>query len=342
MIASRGHSLHAESIVKTMVHLYAITDHGLALIADRGDAFEARHLLADPRLQCLTLDPEEPSALYVGSRGAGVLASSDGGTTWTGAGLPHPEVFSLAVSPADAAIYAGTEPSMLFVSRDGGRTWRELDALRRIPSAPTWSFPPRPWTSHVRWIAPNPADAKLLLVGIELGGLMRSTDGGESWEDHRPGAQRDVHALAWHPRATERAYEAGGGGAAWSFDSGSTWRPADEGRDRNYTWALAVDPEDPDLWYISANPGPRRAHTGSDAQAYIYRWRGEGPWETLGGGLPQPLASMPYALVATSSRIFAGLRDGRIYASADRGDSWTPLRLRGEPLTGLRALAVAG
>ena len=76
----------------------------------------------------------------------------------------------------------------------------ELTGLLELPSRPTWSFPPRPWTSHVRWIAPSPHDADLLLVGIELGGLMRSTDRGETWHDHRPGAQRDVHSLAWHPQ----------------------------------------------------------------------------------------------------------------------------------------------
>src|SRR6267142_2847710 len=90
------------------------------------------------------------------------------------------------------------------------------DGIARLdlPSRPSWSFPPRPWTSHVRWIAPSPHDADLLLLGIELGGLMRSTDGGATWQDHRPGAQPDVHSLAWHPRIPGHAYEAGGRGAA--------------------------------------------------------------------------------------------------------------------------------
>jgi len=83
----------------------------------------------------------------------------------------------------------------------------------------------------VRWIAPSPHDAGLLLVGIELGGLMRSTDGGETWLDHRPGAQRDVHSLAWHPRVPGRAYEAGGGGAVGHVGHGR--QPgAGQGRDR--------------------------------------------------------------------------------------------------------------
>jgi photosystem II stability/assembly factor-like uncharacterized protein len=220
---------------------------------------------------------------------------------------------------------------MLFVSRDGGATWRELSALREIPSAPTWSFPPRPWTSHVRWIAPNPHEADLLLAGIELGGVMRSEDGGQTWADHRPGAQPDCHALAWHPRESQRAYEAGGGGAAWSFDGGDTWRPADEGRDRHYTWALAVDPTDPQCWYVSASTGPFAAHTDRPADAYVYRWRGEGPWQPLEGGLPQPLESMAYALTHRDDRLFVGLANGSLYESPDAGDSWRELAVENSP-----------
>ncbi|MFG0261756.1 MAG: WD40/YVTN/BNR-like repeat-containing protein, partial [Novipirellula sp. JB048] len=232
---------------------------------------------------------------------------------------------------ADGAVYAGTEPSKLFVSRDAGRSWRELTALQDIPSRPTWSFPPRPWTSHVRSIAPHPQDARLLLAGIELGGVMRSEDGGESWSDHPPGAQKDVHTLAWHPSAAGHAYEAGGGGAAWTHDGGRSWQPADEGRDRHYTWALAVDPDDPECWYVSASPNARSAHHSDNrAEAYLYRWRGGGPWQPLAGGLPQPLDHFPYVLAIDSSSLFAGLGDGRIYQSEDRGEHWSPLSIHGE------------
>jgi hypothetical protein len=277
--------------------------------------------------------------VYAGLHGGGVQRTADDGRSWTACALPQPDVFSLAVSAADGAVYAGTEPSALYRSDDGGESWRELTGLLELPSRPTWSFPPRPWTSHVRWIAPSPHDGDLLLVGIELGGLMRSTDGGATWQDHRPGAQRDVHSLAWHPRA-RNAYEAGGGGSAWSEDFGETWRPADEGRDRNYTWSVAVDPEDPELWYVSASTGPFAAHGGGDPQARIYRRRG-GEWHVLAGGLPEPLPKMPYALVATESRIFAGLADGQVWASSDRGDSWRALAVGGDPPAKLVALAYA-
>ncbi len=184
-------------------------------------------------------------------------------------------------------------------------------SLREIPSAPTWSFPPRPWTSHVRWIAPEPARRRPLLVGIELGGVMRSDDGGATWSDHRPGAQPDCHSLAWHPDVPGRAYEAGGGGAAWSFDGGETWEAADAGRDRHYTWAVAVDPDDPDCWFVSASTGPYAAHGRGSAEALrlpLARQPARG--SSLAEGLPQPLDEMPYALAFADGFLAAGLADG--------------------------------
>jgi photosystem II stability/assembly factor-like uncharacterized protein len=323
-----------------MARLYAATGDAIARLDEAGE-WAAELSLRGSGAQCLAVDPHDPDTVYAGLRERGVRRTDDGGRTWVDCSPPEPGIFSLAVSAADGAVYAGTEPSRLFRSDDRGETWRELESLLELPSRPTWSFPPRPWTSHVRWIAPSPHDAALILVGIELGGLMRSTDGGATWQDHRPGAQPDVHSLAWHPRAPGRAYEAGGGGAAFSEDGGDTWQPADDGRDRDYTWSVAVDPDEPELWYVSASTGPFAAHGGRDPQARIYRRRGDEPWEALAGGLPEPLPAMPYALVAADGRLFAGLADGQIWESKDRGDTWRACSLSGEGLERLHALAFA-
>jgi photosystem II stability/assembly factor-like uncharacterized protein len=322
--------------------LYSATGHSIARLDENGDSWSVELSLDGSRVQSLAANPHEPDTVYVGLGDDGVRKTVDGGRTWIEAGLAGEQVFSIAVSRANGAVYAGTEPSALYRSDDGGESWRELEALLELPSRPTWSFPPRPWTSHVRWIAPSPHDADLLLVGIELGGLMRSSDGGESWQDQRPGSQPDVHSLAWHPRAERCAYEAGGGGAAFSEDGGDTWEPADEGRDRHYTWSVAVDPEDPALWYVSASTGPFAAHgmRGGDPQARIYRRAHDGGWVPLAGGLPEPLPSMPYALVAAEGRLFAGLASGELWESRDRGDTWRRCEL-GRPLPGILALAYA-
>jgi photosystem II stability/assembly factor-like uncharacterized protein len=324
-----------------VTRLYAATGDGIARLDESGGAWTVELSLQGSGAQCLAVDPHDGDTVYAGLREHGLRRTTDGGRSWDDCRLPDPSVFSLAVSAANGAVYAGTEPSRLFRSDDGGESWRALDSLLELPSRPTWSFPPRPWTSHVRWIAPNPHDADLLLVGIELGGLMRSTDGGETWQDHRPGAQPDVHSLAWHARDRARAYEAGGGGAAWSDDAGETWEAADDGRDRNYTWSVAVDPDDADRWYVSASTGPFAAHGGRDPQARIFRREGKERWRALDGGLPEPLHAMPYALVCAQGRVFAGLANGEVWESGDRGESWSRAALAGDPLTELHALVYA-
>src|SRR2546421_1336815 len=202
---------------------------------------EAQPVLEGLPVRCVAAAGDR---VIVGTQGAGVLLSSDGGRRWERMELPERDVFSDAIARADGALYAGTEPSRLFVLRDHA-DWTELEALQDIPSRERWSFPPRPWTHHVRWIAPDPHRRERLLVAIELGGVMLSEDGGESFSDHRPGAKRDAHAITWHPLGEGRAYQAAGDGAAWSADGGGSRAGPPAGREPRYLWGPAPRPRGP-------------------------------------------------------------------------------------------------
>lgn len=320
-----------------MTTLYAATGDDVVRIEPRpGGGRVMETLLGGVGAQCLAIDPHDPFRLYVGTFDQGVFRTRDSGRTWqrVGEDLPHQRILSVAISPSHrtdglSAVLVGSEPSAIFRTEDDGATWQAMPALGELPSAPTWSFPPRPWTSHVRWIAPSWHDPDLIFAGIELGGIMRTTDGGATWEDRKPGSYHDAHAVMTHPTAPDRVYEAAGGGVAMSTDRGATWREVDEGMDRHYVWGLAVDPQDPDLWYVSATHGARHAHGDREsAEAFIYRKRGDAPWEALEAGLETPLRSMPYALLiptARPSELYAGMRDGSLFLSEDQGDSWHQL-----------------
>lgn len=328
-------------MTRMMTRIYVATSQHFGVLLEEDNHWNVQLTLQNAGIQCLAVDPADCDIVYAGSRGQGVFKSVDAGMSWQRLPFPEQDVFSLAVSPADGAIYAGCEPSKLFRSRDGGMTWTELTSLQDIPSKPTWSFPPRPWTSHVSWIAPNPHDADILLVGIELGGVMYTEDGGNSWRDHPDEAIRDCHALAWHPTAKGRAYQTGGGGpAAWSEDGALTWERLETGTDRFYGWALAVDPYDPDCWYMSASPSAGNAHSDHNAQAYIYRWQNDGPWVPLTGETQQPLNVMPYALYIYEGVLYAGFRDGSLQYSLDQGETWRTAKLTGDRLASIRAMAV--
>jgi photosystem II stability/assembly factor-like uncharacterized protein len=315
-----------------VARLYAAGYNAVAVVDDG----KGRTALDGRGARCLAVDPKDPDTLYVGTSDEGLFKSTDGGRNWDRlSAIEHPRVTAVAVSPADGALYAGTEPSALFVSRDGGASWRELEGMRNLPSAPTWSFPPRPWTSHVRAIAASHADPDLVVVGIELGGVVRSTDGGDSWQDQRPGAQADCHSLAAHHVDPGLLYEAGGGGFALSRDFGASWEAADEGMDLRYAWGLAADAGDPALVYASAASGPRRAHGGGFSGAAIYRRRSDEGWEAVLEGL----AAFPYALCPdpeAAGALYAGLGDGTILRGADAGEGWEEVA---HVPAGLQALA---
>src|SRR5919108_146092 len=114
-------------------------------------------------------------------------------------------------------------------------------------------------------------------TGDAVARLEEAAGGGWTVAVSLPGS--GAQCLAVDPADRKSLYAGGGGGAAWSDDGGETWHPADEGRDRHYTWSVSVDPGDADLWYVSASTDPFAAHRGSgDPQARIYRRRNTG-WE---------------------------------------------------------------
>jgi hypothetical protein len=182
----------------------------------------------------------------------------------------------------------------------------------------------------VRWIAPDPLVAERLFVGIELGGVMRSLDGGVTWEDRKSGGQHDCHTLATHPQAPGRVYEAAGGGYAESADAGASWQRLDEGLTRRYTWGLAVDPANPDTVLVSAAQGPRQAHDRDQAEAAIYRRSGGSAWQEVGDGLPAPPGTNAYVLATNTAEpgvFYAATRRGDCYRAADTGRSWEQLAI---------------
>jgi hypothetical protein len=310
----------------------ATTGNGLAA-ARRGanGEWSVEMLLADQDVRCLAADPLHPNFVYAGTQGQGVLRSEDGGITWRCAGLTGRIVKALAVSRVEpGAVYAGTKsPPLMFVSRDGGAYWQELEGFRRIRSRPFWFSPAEPpFTAYIQGIALSPTDLAIIVVGIEAGALVRSADGGWTWSGHHQRALRDCHALTFHATNGHWVYEGGGGGAAFSRDAGLTWTRPRAGLDRHYGWAVAADPARPEIWYVTVSPSPWKAHSAGNAQAAIFRSVDGTPWQRLGGGLPEPLDHMPYALLtdpAAPGHIYAGLSNGDVWQSTNYGAGWQRL-----------------
>ncbi|HLH69123.1 MAG TPA: glycosyl hydrolase [Candidatus Dormibacteraeota bacterium] len=339
-----------------MTTIYMAADDTLLCVREKGGRWQVERQLEGRRPRCVAIDPLRPERVWCGTAGSGLWRSLDGGASWRSASarLATASVSAVAVSPneragADGVVYAGTDPSALFRSDDGGLTWEALPGMLALPSAPSWSFPPRPETSHVRWIALDPWEAGTLYVCIEAGALVRSRDGGHTWDDRVPDGPRDTHTLAVHPRAPGRLYSAAGDGFSLpghgyneSRDRGDTWTHPGQGIERHYLYGLAVDPGDPDTILVSAATSPRTAHDPAAADATIYRRSGDGPWQEAREGLPETNGSLRAFLAANPVQpgtFYAGNNRG-LFRSADAGITWeripTPI-----PVTADHAIAVS-
>lgn len=316
--------------------IYLAFDGGLALLHHEGGRWMPEIALQGEDCQCLTVDPHDERRVYCGTFASGLWRSDNAGGAWqpVAGELPYPSVMSVAVSPLEeihghGVLWAGTEPSAIFRSENGGASWLEYPELQNLPSKSTWSFPPRPWTHHVRWIEPDATEPARIFAGIELGGVMRSSDRGATWEDRKPNSQHDCHTLRTHPRAPGVIYEAAGGGFAESRDGGATWQRHDEGLRYRYVWGLAVDPATPDVLVVSASPGARAAHNDDQAEAMLHRRIGNQPWQPLEEGLPPARGTRAYVLGThpDEPHTFYAATRRDLYRSEDGGVHWQQLEI---------------
>lgn len=291
------------------------------------------------RPTCLAADSLVRGRVWCGTHRGGVFMSDDGGRSWQTVGLAGRLIMAVAASPIERdVIWAGTEPSEVWRSSNAGTTWEQTSRLEALPSSSTWSFPPRPDTHHVRWIACHPLEPDRLWVAIEAGALVSTIDGGRTWRDRVADGPWDTHELAVHRNAPDTLRVSAGDGYFESDDGGATWRSPSTGLEVGYLRSVAIDPGEPDVVVVSASSGPYSAYMagGSDGRLYrrVTRDRSstglrtrraevEGRWERVRDGWPEPPSTIAPLLCAGASAGEMWAADERgVHHSNDSGRSW--------------------
>jgi hypothetical protein len=319
-----------------MTRLYVAMQDRMVIVSGRNSHWSVAYGLPHLPLTCVAVDPRRPEMVYCGSFGKGLWHSADGGASWkpAGEGITSAQVTSVAVGDPGqvgslGVVWAGTEPSAIFRSEDGGATWTEPAVLTDIPSSSSWSFPPRPYTHHTRWIAPDANQAGRILVSIEAGGVMRSLDEGRSWEDRKPGGPYDAHTIVSHRMAPGWVYVAAGDGYAESHDGGSSWRWFTDGLRHHYLWSVATDTGDPEVVVLSAARGPREAHDPGPAASTVYRRASGGEWQEASEGLPEEKGTIIPELATNPAEpgMFYLASNRGVFKSADSGLTWEQLEI---------------
>jgi photosystem II stability/assembly factor-like uncharacterized protein len=165
--------------------------------------------------------------------------------------------------------------------------------------------------------ADNPAR---LYAGLEVGGVVRSSDGGVTWQQLH-GPYEDVHSLSVTPARSHTLYAATARQPWRSDDGGETWTAIGAGLPHRYIVPVAVAPDDPDLVLVSCSTSFQR-QTGRLARSTDggRTWQ-EPQW-------PGPGDDMAVAIawdMAEARVVYAGTDGGKLYRSTDRGASWQAL-----------------
>jgi len=333
-----------------MVGIVVVTRAAL-LIARRASTWTIDEHLGGLSPECVAVDLRGPTQVYCGTAGAGLFRSRDNGRNWepVGPGIDHPMVTAVDVGHAKqpdgfGIVYAGTEPSAVFRSDTGGDSWVDLAGLRALPSADTWSFPPRPHTHHVRWIEADVRVPDRVFVAIEAGALVRTFDGGRTWRDRVRGGPYDTHTAMTHPLATGRIYSAAGDGYFESTDAGDSWKSPEDGLKHLYLVGVGVDPADPDTVIVSAADDPGSAYSPRRAETYVYRKTGLKRWELAMSGLPEAKRTTvsQFATHPGEPGVIYAANNHGLFRSDNAGRSWKAVDLPWPapgPEDGVEALA---
>jgi hypothetical protein len=267
--------------------------------------------------------------ILAGTYGNGLFRSADQGGTWTpiSGGLTAPAARTITPDPQHpGAILAGTEPARLFRSVDEGLTWSELDGIRAIPAHVDWYLPYSPRAGAVRNVYAPPG-GRQLLASVEVGGLLRSPDGGATWSIAPIGPNDDIHQVTGDPSDPDLLWSSLGyaalrsrqrgdgaprlGGVGRSRDGGASW----DILHTDYTRSTIVPPARPDL--VLAGPAPA---VGREGRIEVSPDRGES-WQPAAGGIDTPMHDMVELFVpAPDGTIFAVCSEGRLLRSAP--DTW--------------------
>ena len=146
------------------------------VIRSTKDGWKVNECLKNVNPSCLAFDPLKPDRAYCGTFDNGLWKTDDKGQSWEKTSLDSSgsNITSVSVSPIKRGkeefnkLFVGMEPSIIFTSNDDGQSWEKIDEFNKLPSSSTWSFPPRPWTHHVRWIEQDVNNENNVFLGVSM------------------------------------------------------------------------------------------------------------------------------------------------------------------------------
>jgi photosystem II stability/assembly factor-like uncharacterized protein len=238
-------------------------------------------------------------------------------------GLP---VWSLLFDPRDSKVlYAGYENCEIFRSDDGGERWQQLSVTVRFPEVTV--APGANPAKRVLELAVNPANPNEIYGAVEVGGVIRSLDGGEHWENVSHGQYLnddtvDMHGVLvgrWRPGMV---FAIGRAGLFSSTDRGEHWASARleplNPKGQTYCRDIREVPGDPKTIWVSAG-----ANFQSDVGVMFRSKDGGLSWTRVDMGVKPKTTIFTITFDERQPRrMYCATSGGEVFASEDGGESW--------------------
>jgi photosystem II stability/assembly factor-like uncharacterized protein len=342
--------------------LYLGTESGVVTLrSDDGTSWKLEnHSLKDWAVSEVAPFPSAPNRVLAGTRGDGVWLSDDFGKSWKKPcyGKRGPgKVRCMTFDPKNPELlYAGGEPIDLFVSDDLGKSWQRLDSVRKVPWVETVDYPVATVEPHVRDIAVDPSDSKTLYIALQVGYMLKSTNGGETWTLLNKGLDADVHTIVVNPENPKNIFIATGGhdcrkgtvsGRALyeSQDGGENWSPMATEFSQEYSVPLTMHPKNPNVLYSAlahGQPSQWRRPTGAESLVVKTEDRGK-TWKRLETGIPEESKNFADVILVDErapDNLFFAFRTGEIYSSEDGGGAWRKMDVKVPPVSDMKCVHV--
>jgi photosystem II stability/assembly factor-like uncharacterized protein len=261
-------------------------EDGLFVSYNSAESWLEIERLPKEKINAIAVDPKAKNIVYVGI-GSRIFKSTDCCRSWQNIYIetvPNVEITSLAVDPLNnAKILAGLSDGRLLESNNGGYSWVKIfdfgSSLKQIlinQKDPTniyvltagrgiW----RSKNSGLDWENldqklvkyPGARDAYQMLFDLSKSnsilisssyGLLRSDDGGETWEEYKLLIQpkkAKIHAFALNPKNPLEIYFATANTFYRSFDGGKNWQTKSLPTKRAPKFIL-IDQNNPNIIYL--------------------------------------------------------------------------------------------
>ena len=273
----------------------------------------------------LTRHPKDPNVVFGGTH-EGIYRSDDRGASFEkiNSEMNDYDVWSVAIDPSDPdTMFAGCRPGAIFRSKDGGQKWQKMNAHFAEECA-NINIP------RVLTMAVDPTDGRKVWAGVEVDGVRRSLDGGDTWTTigaaETPGdtgegmTEIDVHWMEVSPGSPSMVITSTNSDVFLSTDVGESWRTVGVKEHFPYTFCrgMAVKPDDPNVILI----GNGDSNIGLTGAVMRTQDRCE-TWESM----PLPVApNSPIWKFAVNpadpNQVFCVSHWGEIFNSEDAGDTW--------------------